>query len=73
MHWVFQFPTEIYAIRISIFERYIPGTIVSGKWLTKCWQKPWSGPPQVYQNITRIFTSLLAICKFKTNIIRFRT
>ena len=68
-----KFPTEIYPIRISIFERYAPGTVVRiWAWheLTKYWQKLWSGPPQAYQNRTRIFTPPLAICKFKTNIIR---
>ena len=68
-----KFDTEIYPIRISIFEKFHPGTVVRvWAWdeLTKYWQKLWSGPPQACRNKTRIFTPPLAICKFKTTTIR---
>ena len=68
-----EFHTKIYPIRISIFERSVPGTVVRvWAWdeLTNYWQKLWSGPPQSDGQDPRIFTPPLAICKFKTNIIR---
>ena len=76
MHFVFTeitLPKKFYPIRISILETYAPGTVVRiWAWdeLTNYWQKLWSGPPQACQNRIRIFTPPLAICKFKTKIIR---
>ena len=76
MHSVFtdlKFCTKIYPIRISIFEKCHPGAVVKvWAWdeCTKYWQKLWSGAPQVYPNKNRIFTPPLAICKFKTDLIR---
>ena len=76
MHSVFTdlgFDTAIYPIRISIIEKSHPGAVVRvWAWnnLTTCWQKLWSGLPQVCPNKNRIFTPPLAICKFKTNRIR---
>ena len=68
-----KFAMEIYPIRISILEKFRPGTVVRiWAWdnLTKYWRKLWSGPPQACQNQARIFTPPLEICKFKTNLIR---
>ena len=76
MHSVFtdlKFEIKMYPIRISIFEKFHPGTVVRvWAWdeLTKNWQKLWSGLPQACPNKNRIFTPPLAICKFKTDIIR---
>ena len=76
MHSVFtelNFLKEIYPIRISIFEKNAPGTIIKvWAWNRRAqvWQKLWSGPPQAYRNGSRVFTPPLAICKFRTKIIR---
>ena len=73
-----EFSIEVYPVRISILERYEPGTVIR-VWAwdssTKYWQKLWSGPPQcckdssIEQNL-RLFTPRLEVCKFKTCTIR---
>ena len=73
-----EYSIEVYPMRISIMERYDPGTVIRvWAWdkVTKYWQKLWSGPPQSRQQFKvahnhRLFTPPLAVCKFKTRTIR---
>ena len=63
---------EVYPIRVSIYETYNPGSVVSI--LVKSeqghWQRLWNGPPQIVPHKPRIFSPPLEQCKFKTKMLR---
>ncbi|XP_034937072.1 F-box/LRR-repeat protein 4 [Chelonus insularis] len=67
-----EYYTEVYPIRVSIYETYNPGSVIkiwardsSGHWL-----QLWSGFPQKISHKPRIFSPPLNSCKFKTKILR---